>query len=484
MPVTQPRIHPFQDRKALYQFLSVIQQKSFNQNKFQIASIGLEIDPVDPLVVLQEMARPGEAHFYFEKAGEAIAAIGSATSFETTGIQRFQKVQSYLQSCQENLVVAPTPEERFTTPRWFCSFTFFDQNEQSGEPFAPASMVLPCWQISSQRNELSHDLTGELSGTRSFVVANVVLHPSACLETLTEEIWHQFQTICLARYGIVQLPEGLKSYLNAWKISDQNNFRSSVHCALQAIHQQRLKKLVLAHCIDVVSPLPFEWIRSLHNLRQIHPDCTVFSIGNGRGKSFIGASPERLLQVHNHSLETDALAGSAPRGKTTAEDADLAHRLLSSPKERHEHQVVVDFIGDRLTQLGITPQFPPAPALLQLSNIQHLHTPIKTTLSTALHPLEILEKLHPTPAVSGLPQAIAREEIQRYEPFGRSLYAAPLGWVDLQNNAEFIVGIRSALLDGHHARLYAGAGIVAGSDPEREFAEVRLKLQALLRALV
>jgi menaquinone-specific isochorismate synthase len=479
MPVTQPRIHPFQDRKALYQFLSVIQQKSLNQNQFQIASIAIEIDPVDPLVVLQEMARPGEPHFYFEKAGEAIAAIGSANSFETTGSQRFQKVQSYLQSCQENLVVAPALEPQFTTPRWFCSFTFFDQNDQPGDPFAPASVVLPRWQIS-----VSRDPDGERSNTRSFVVANVTLHPICSVEALTEEIWHQFQAICLARYGIVQLPQDWKPYLNAWKISDQHNFRSSVRCALQAIRQQRLKKLVLAHCIDVVSPLPFEWIRSLHNLRQIHPDCTIFSIGNGRGKSFIGASPERLLQVQNHYLETDALAGSAPRGKTTPEDADLAHRLLSSPKERHEHQVVVDFIGDRLTQLGITPQFPPTPALLQLSNIQHLHTPIKTTLPTALHPLEILEKLHPTPAVSGLPQAIAREEIRRYEPFGRSLYAAPLGWVDLQNNAEFIVGIRSALLDGHRARLYAGAGIVAGSDPDREFAEVRLKLQALLRALV
>ena len=93
-------------------------------------------------------------------------------------------------------------------------------------------------------------------------------------------------------------------------------------------------------------------------------------------------------------------------------------------------------------------------------------------------------QLHPTPAVAGAARDIACAEIRRYENFERGLYAAPLGWVDAEGNCEFIVGIRSALIDGDRARLYAGAGIVAGSDPDKEFAEVQLKLQALLKALV
>jgi menaquinone-specific isochorismate synthase len=241
--------------------------------------------------------------------------------------------------------------------------------------------------------------------------------------------------------------------------------------------------LVLAHAVDVRSPLPFQWAHSLHNLRQRHPDCTVFSVGNGQ-QSFIGASPERILSIRHHQLVTDALAGSSPRGRSVSEDADLAQRLMSSDKERREHQVVVDFIAQRLTHLGLQPTFSDRPTILQLSNIQHLHTPIHTSVLNHVHPLDILAELHPTPAVAGMPREIACQQIQQYENFGRSLYAAPLGWIDAQGNAEFVVGIRSALLDGHCARLYAGAGIVAGSDPDRELAEIKLKFQTLLQALV
>ncbi|HEY9640677.1 MAG TPA: isochorismate synthase, partial [Coleofasciculaceae cyanobacterium] len=213
-------------------------------------------------------------------------------------------------------------------------------------------------------------------------------------------------------------------------------------------------------------------------------DCYVFSAGNGKGQSMIGASPERLLSVQNQRLITDALAGSAPRGQTAAEDQQLAQQLLNSDKEQREHRLVVDFITQQLAAVGLVPHYAAVPTLLQLSNIQHLHTPIHAAFSAEQHPLEILAKLHPTPAVAGMPRAIACQQIRQYEQFERSLYAAPLGWVDAQGNAEFIVGIRSALLKGNQARLYAGAGIVAGSDPARELAEVRLKLQALLQALV
>jgi menaquinone-specific isochorismate synthase len=178
------------------------------------------------------------------------------------------------------------------------------------------------------------------------------------------------------------------------------------------------------------------------------------------------------------------LAGSAPRGKTTDEDAELANRLLTSEKERREHRVVIDFITQRLSQLGLHPEILSQPKLLQLLNIQHLWTPIQAQLPADVNPLEIVAQLHPTPAVAGAPTEIAQEEIRHYETFNRSLYAAPLGWIDSRGDSEFIVGIRSALIDDCRARLYAGAGIVAGSDPEKELAEIQLKLQALLKALV
>lgn len=318
---------------------------------------------------------------------------------------------------------------------------------------------------------------------RSAILCHQVIDAQTNVELLTEKIWRDFQSIQQINYNFFPLSTQLPTLLN-WEIVDTHDFQSTVVAALKSIHKQQLNKLVLAHAIDVISHLPFQWGHSLHNLRQLHPDCYVFSVGNGEGQSFIGASPERLLSVGDRTLITDALAGSAPRGRTLLEDAELAQRLLNSNKERHEHQVVVDFICQTLAQFGLNLRLTDVPGLLQLSNIQHLHTPIQTVLPVGLHPLEILAALHPTPAVAGLPRETACEQIQQYEQFERSLYAAPIGWVDAQENAEFIVGIRSALLDGNRARLYAGAGIVSGSDPEREFAEVRLKLQALLRALV
>jgi menaquinone-specific isochorismate synthase len=227
----------------------------------------------------------------------------------------------------------------------------------------------------------------------------------------------------------------------------------------------------------------FSLTESLKNLAIIHPDCYVFSVSNGQGNCFIGASPERLISIHNQELATDALAGSAPRGKNQLQDAKLAEKLLNSEKERREHQAVSNFIVKNLQKLGLNPQKSPL-QILQLSNIQHLWTPIHAQVPSHIHPLDIVAQLHPTPAVAGVPTKIACEQIRLYEMFDRSLYAAPIGWIDTQGNSEFIVGIRSALITGNHARLYGGAGIVAGSDPDKEFAEVQLKLQSLLKALV
>lgn len=263
-----------------------------------------------------------------------------------------------------------------------------------------------------------------------------------------------------------------------------HQFKDAVQESLAAIEAGTLGKIVLAHTLEVTSPQPFQISASLRNLRQLHPDCYRFSVANGQGQTFLGASPERLLCIANGDLQTEALAGSAPRGRTSGEDAELARSLLQNPKERHEHQLVAEFIMEQLQTLGLDPQAIAAPQLRQLANIQHLLTPIQATVPPQVHPLDLVAQLHPTPAVAGVPRQVACDQIRRWEPFDRSLYAAPLGWLDHRGNCEFIVGIRSALLDGDRARLFAGAGVVSGSDPDRELTEVELKFQTLLSALV
>jgi menaquinone-specific isochorismate synthase len=473
MPVTPHHANLIQDCQELNQFLSACKQTLSEKRPSKIVSISWEAKLIDPLAVLDKICQADEIHFYSEKAkqSEAIAAFGTAVKFKVAGTNRFSQVQQFIESCLANTTAIGALDLPFSGPHFFCNFTFFDEDHQSDSPFPSAMVFLPKWQIACQKNHC-------------IITCNIFIDRNLNLEKACENIWQKYQKIKLIKtLNLTNLPD-YKTVLQTKDVTDKKNFYLSVISALELIQRHQISKIVLAHAIDVTAPQPFHRIQSLDNLRQKYPDCHVFSLSNGKGKSFIGASPERLIKIHNQELETDALAGSAPRGKTSIEDAYFAEKLLTSQKDRYEHQIVSDFIFQNLSNLGLTPQKMPIPGLLKLSNIQHLWTPICGKMPIGIHPLEIIAQLHPTPAVAGDPRDIALKQIRRYENFNRSVYAAPLGWIDHRGNSEFIVGIRSALIESDRARLWAGAGIVAGSDPEKELAEIQLKLQALLKALV
>jgi menaquinone-specific isochorismate synthase len=462
------------DCKQLYQFIEFCKQQSIADDHSKVASIILSVPLIDLLRVMHELMRSDELHFYFENrdGDRAIAAMGTTLIHQSKGVQRFAAAQKFAQGWLPHFVADAMPGAEslpWAMPRFFGSFTFFDQ--ENGSCFAPGTIFLPQYQVVRHQEQCA-------------LVANLLVDWRSNTEALAQQVWQMYQRVGRSQSEVWMLPPLQSGKRREIAATETAPFRSSVAAALESIQKQQMHKLVLAHAVDVRSPLPFHWAHSLHHLRQRHPDCTVFSVGNGQGQSFIGASPERILSIHHHQLVTDALAGTSPRGRSALEDGALAQRLMDSDKERHEHQVVVDFIKQRLVDLGLQPTFARHPSILPLSNIQHLHTPIHADVPSGIHPLEILASLHPTPAVAGMPRAIACQQIRQYEKFGRSLYAAPLGWMDGDGNAEFVVGIRSALLDGHCARLYAGAGIVKGSDPDREVAEIKLKFQTLLQALV
>jgi len=182
-------------------------------------------------------------------------------------------------------------------------------------------------------------------------------------------------------------------------------------------------------------------------------------------------------------LQTEALAGSAPRGATAPEDAALAEGLLRSEKEEREHRLVIESIRRRLEGFPVELEISSRPRLLQLVNVQHLRTPVTGRIVGDLHLFDVLAELHPTPAVGGTPRELARERIRKLEDFSRGLYAGAIGWSDGKGDGEFTVAIRSTLIDGRRARLYAGAGIVAGSAPAREWEETEVKLRAMLDVL-
>ncbi|MEG4814794.1 isochorismate synthase [Microcoleus sp. K5-D4] len=477
MTVIPHRANLLQDRNQLHQFLLNCQQSLTEKDRTKIVSISQEIYPLDPLAVLQEISEPCQRHFYFEKrdpiAGKsfAIAALDSAIHLTVAGTDRFVAAQNFIRSTVANTITIGAERLPFSGPHFFCSFAFFDENIAANSYFPPATIFLPKWQITRQKDSC-------------ILVANAIIEKDRNVKNIAENIWQTFDKIESRKYHKLTTAIDSSISLKQIPVNDASQFKTSVKSALELIASKYFSKIVLSQAINVISQTPFSLIDSLNNLRLSYPDCYVFSTSNGKGQNFIGASPERLISIHNNQLLTDALAGSAPRGKTEAGDAKLAQGLLESEKDIREHQVVIDFIVDRLSKLGITPKFSPVPRLLQLSNIQHLWTPITAQIPPDIHLLKILAQLHPTPAVAGVPRDVALEQIRRCESCDRSLYAAPLGWIDRTGNGEFAVGIRSALIDGDRAILYAGAGIVAGSEPEKELAEIQLKLQPLLNALV
>ncbi|QOV22865.1 isochorismate synthase [Anabaenopsis elenkinii] len=471
MTVSPCRSNFLVTHKDLYDFLWKVRENCLKNNCRQIVSISLNIDWVDPLLVLNKFTQEDSINFYIENQtkGEAIAAIDTVFKLEIDGKQRFQQAEYFIKSCLQDIINFGITEHNFSGPHFFCYFTFFDHNSQKDYPFPPATIFLPRWQIAVKNQQC-------------ILVNNIIIKPHRNLEKILEDLQDTINQIHPLESTANKLDK-LPNKFSKQSVTKTEDFKRAVISTVEKIRTSDLSKIVLANALDVKASTIFNLFKSLKKLREIHPNCYIFSTSNGKGQSFIGASPERLISINNQELISDALAGSAPRGTTAAEDAANANRLLNSIKERHEHSLVIDFITQHLSQLGLSPQIL-APRLRQLSNIQHLWTPITARVPPHVHPLRIVSQLHPTPAVAGASRDVACAEIRQYEKFERGLYAAPLGWIDARGNCEFIVGIRSALIDGDRARLYAGAGIVAGSDPEKELAEVQLKLQALLKALV
>jgi len=244
-----------------------------------------------------------------------------------------------------------------------------------------------------------------------------------------------------------------------------------------------LAKVVLARQVEVLANRPFVLPETLSRLASLYPSCTVFHV-----EGFIGASPEVLVRRMGAGILSHPLAGTVARSGDPTTDKALLAALMASRKDRHEHQLVVDAIAAKLRPLCTSLEVPKAPTVVPLRNVSHLGTEIRGTLSAdgAQLPtsLELAALLQPTPAVGGLPVDAALRWQRDNEGFDRGCYAGPVGWLDSRGDGEWALGLRSASVSGRRAVLYAGNGIVAGSDPDAELAETQLKLQALLAALV
>lgn len=473
-----PNEHSYE---ALLAFLGEIQQRASHDKHGKLVSITMPVLHIDPLAVMDSIYEPTERHFYLEHPAKDCARAGaeSVVLLEASGSERFTLIRNFAREITEHsysrIVFGQNTPSAIDLTKIDCSPQFFvslgfDSVAEAGAPFPAATVFVPRWQV-TRENDFC------------LATANLLVDGESSLVSIAERIWRAHLKFSRFNYReyvpppppeIEPMPNGeLRLY-----------YRNAVSTAVRHIRDKRYQKIVLARYEDYRSHTPWRPLEALDRLRNRFPNCHLYSVANGKGQSFIGASPELLLTVSSGVLETEAIAGSAPRGKTLAEDAQFAGSLLTSEKDLHEHRLVVQSILRRLQAAGVQASAPTKPQLLKLSNVQHLRTPISANLSGGKHLLDIAAELHPTPALGGTPREAALKDLRELEGFPRGLYGGLVGWFKASGEGQLIVAIRSALIDGENARLYAGAGIVEASDPAREELETDIKLAALRDALV
>jgi menaquinone-specific isochorismate synthase len=271
------------------------------------------------------------------------------------------------------------------------------------------------------------------------------------------------------------------SILQRTDFPSQEQWDAIINSALELLGKSDLQKIVLARRIDLQHETVLDPWQLLGNLREKVINCYLFGFQPAEGKAFIGVSPERLYRRAGRSIESEAMAGTRPRGAGEA-DHRFEEELLHSAKDTREHQVVIDDIRRSLEQLCDTVRTERSISVRKLAAVQHLACAFEGNLKEKVTDSDILRTLHPTPAVCGCPVHEAGDEIARLEPFDRGWYAGPVGWASTEA-ADFAVGIRSGLIDENTLSLYAGAGIVEGSTPESEWREIEAKLDGTVRAL-
>ena len=295
---------------------------------------------------------------------------------------------------------------------------------------------------------------------------------NAWLTTITpkgEPAWHT------APQRPLSAPEGIRWHDGSLSAPE---WEQAVGAAVRRITRGDLRKVVLARDLHASAGGPIDARVLLRRLAARYPDCYTFACAG-----LVGATPELLIRRDGCEVSSLVLAGTMRRGATAAEDAELAAALLGSAKENEEHGYAAASLRDAIAPLCRTLRIAPRPELIRFANVQHLGTRVHGTLTTDHSALALAAALHPTAAVGGTPTDAAVELIRELENMDRERYAGPVGWVDADGNGEWGIALRCAQLAGNRARLFAGGGIVAGSDPAAELAETQVKFRPMQTAL-
>ena len=369
------------------------------------------------------------------RAGDGIVGWGEAARLEVSGPDRFAQARAWWREVVAALSVEDEVGVRGSGPLLFGSFAF--------SPDEPSVLVLPEVVLGRAGGASWLTTVGEPPRLSS---PDPVGDPGEL------------------RYAHGQLPV--------------TAFRSGVQRAVALIDAGRLDKVVLAHDLVALASEDIDPRYVLAGLAGANPECWSFAV-----EGLVGATPELLVSLDRGRVTSRVLAGTTPRGSDATDDTARADALLHSVKDLAEHRYAVDSLAAALAEHVRDLSVPAEPHALELSNVTHLATDVTAALADGSDVLDLVAALHPTAAVGGSPTPAALAALAELEPMARGRYAGPVGWVDARGDGEWGIALRCAQLSGRSARLFAGCGIVAGSDPDSEVLEAQAKFVPVRDAL-
>jgi salicylate biosynthesis isochorismate synthase/menaquinone-specific isochorismate synthase len=433
----------------------------------------------DPSAIAFASRRAGEPWFCFEQPdrdGAALATLGEVSRIEAppsgwAGADRFGGVAA----TWRDLVGRSVADVADGPPGAGLVAT-------GGFAFAPDGGAAPHW----QGFEAGVLTVPEVALARRGDDVRITVAALATPDDLATDLLARIESR-LAELRDVPLPLLDPAPTGHWRIASTappEHFEAAVARGVEHIRAGAFDKVVLAREVAVHAPVGHDHdVAAVYGvLRSAFTSCYVFCAGAGES-AFVAASPELLVRRNGLRAQTVALAGSTRRSADPGVDDHLGEQLLRSPKDRAEQAIVTRRISHALRPRSVWVTAPDEPTLVKVANIQHLATPIRAQLREPMSAVELAGLLHPTPAVGGEPHAAAVPSIPALEGLDRGWYAGPVGWTDANEDGEFCVALRCALVAGRVARLYAGVGVVRESDPAAELAETEIKLGALLPVL-
>ena len=422
----------------------------------------------DPLAFLHVASQAfGHGVLWDQTAfGIVFAGAGIAHAIAANGSSRFGSVSSAIADLDAHIV----RDDDDTFPLI------------GGFAFAPRSEESPLWQDFPDALLVIPSVLVQIAKGSAFLRATAPVDPDTSPADINTALCSTMEQA--RRWAHSSMPEPqVPALIGRSSVPGRSVWESSVAAAVSLIRQDHLAKVVLAREERLLFDRAPSAVATLSRLREVDPAATRFALQSG-ASWFIGSTPERLVRLRDRRVDVTCLAGSIAIGRDDAETNAHSAQLLASAKDREEHAIVVrSTIGALQDICEHVAQAPGSPRIVPARSVQHLETPVSAWMPRAGHVLDLVERLHPTPAVGGFPRDRALTAIRELEEFDRGWYAAPFGWTDLHGDGEFAVAIRSALLTGRAASLFAGGGIVADSISAAEWDETNLKLRPMLAAL-